>query len=48
MIAVPRASNPEHVQDNRAALDIKLTQNDPQLLDQSFPAPTKPIPLETL
>jgi diketogulonate reductase-like aldo/keto reductase len=48
MIAIPRASNPEHVQDNRAALDIKLTQNDLQLLDQSFPAPTKPVPLGTL
>ena len=48
MIAIPRASNPEHVQENRAALDIKLTQNDLQLLDQSFPAPTKPVPLETL
>lgn len=48
MIAIPRASNPEHVQDNRGPLDIKLTQNDLQLLDQAFPAPTKPVPLETL
>jgi diketogulonate reductase-like aldo/keto reductase len=48
MIAIPRASNQAHVQDNRAALDIKLTQNDLQLLDQSFPAPTKPVPLKTL
>src|ERR1700732_4128896 len=38
----------EHVQDNRAALDIKLTQDDLQLLDQAFPPPTKPVPLEML
>jgi diketogulonate reductase-like aldo/keto reductase len=48
VIAIPRASKPKHVQENRAALDIQLTQNDLYMLDQAFPPPSKPVPLEVL
>jgi diketogulonate reductase-like aldo/keto reductase len=47
-IAIPRASKQEHVEENRAALAIQLTQNDLELLDRAFPPPAKPDPLEIL
>ncbi|GAB3138330.1 aldo/keto reductase [Micromonospora sonneratiae] len=46
--AVPTASNPDHVRQNRAALEVILTEVDLAELDQAFPAPTSPRPLETL
>jgi len=48
VIAIPRASKPKHVQENRAALDVHLTQNDLFMLDQAFPPPGKKVPLEML
>lgn len=48
VIAIPRASKVEHVQENRAALEIQLTQNDLTMLDQVFPPPNHPVPLEML
>ncbi|HEX2987275.1 MAG TPA: aldo/keto reductase [Chloroflexota bacterium] len=35
--AIPKASNPEHVRENRAALDIKLTEEDLAEIDRAFP-----------
>jgi len=46
VIAVPKASNPEHVRENRAALDLILTEKDLEELDQTFPSPRKKVPLE--
>lgn len=46
VIAIPKASNPKHVRENRAALDLTLTQNDLEELDQAFPVPRKKGPLE--
>jgi diketogulonate reductase-like aldo/keto reductase len=48
MIAIPKASSSEHVQENRAALNIHLTDDDLKLLDREFPRPAEPIPLESL
>lgn len=48
VIVIPKASRPEHVRANRAALDIKLTDRDLKELDQAFPAPRQKIPLEML
>jgi diketogulonate reductase-like aldo/keto reductase len=48
VIAIPKSSKPEYVQKNRAALDIALTQNDLTMLDQVFPPPDRPVPLEML
>ena len=48
MIAIPKASRPEHVRDNRAALDIALTADDLAELDRLFPPPRRKEPLEML
>jgi diketogulonate reductase-like aldo/keto reductase len=46
VIAIPKASNPEHVRENCAALDLILTKKDLEELDQAFPPPRKKVPLE--
>ena len=48
LVVIPKASNPAHIRENRAAHDIQLTQLDLADLDQAFPPPTRKIPLETL
>ena len=48
VIAIPKAGRPEHVRDNRAALDLALTPEDIADLERAFPAPTRPQPLEML
>ena len=48
VIAIPKASRPEHIRENRATLDIEFTDEDRAKLDQSFPPPTRKTPLETL
>ena len=47
VIAIPKASRPEHIRDNRAALDITLTSQDLKELDQAFPPPDRKTQLET-
>ncbi|WP_341704743.1 aldo/keto reductase [Ferrovibrio sp.] len=48
VIAIPKATNPQHVHDNRAALDVALTETDLAELDRAFPPPKGPRPLEML
>jgi diketogulonate reductase-like aldo/keto reductase len=48
VIAIPKAGNPEHVTEDRGALDIRLTSEDLKHLDEAFPPPTKPVPLEII
>ncbi|MEO9899631.1 aldo/keto reductase [Nisaea sp.] len=48
VMAIPKASNPTHVQANRAALDLVLDDDDLALLDRSFPAPRRKQALEIL
>ncbi len=43
--AIPRSGRPEHVRENRAALDIHLTSQDLADLDRAFPPPTRKQPL---
>jgi diketogulonate reductase-like aldo/keto reductase len=38
-IVIPKASRPEHVRENRGALDIALTEEDLTALDRAFPRP---------
>lgn len=38
-IVIPKATSLEHVRDNRAALDLTLTQEDFAALDRAFPPP---------
>ncbi|SFN52667.1 aldo/keto reductase [Mycetocola miduiensis] len=45
---IPRAGTPEHVRENRAAVDLRLTEQDLNMLDQAFPPPRGPQPLEML
>lgn len=48
LCAIPKASRVEHVEANRAALDLRLTSDDLKALDERFPAPTGKVPLEIL
>ena len=45
MIAIPKAVSPEHIDENAAALDIVLTDEDLEQLSASFPAPTEKKPM---
>ncbi|MES2261165.1 MAG: aldo/keto reductase [Pseudomonadota bacterium] len=46
VITIPKAANPAHIRENRAALDIVLTAADLAELDAGFPRPRRNIPLE--
>ncbi|CDX50421.1 putative oxidoreductase [Mesorhizobium plurifarium] len=48
VIAIPKASRQEHVRQNAAALDIKLTAEDVADLDRAFPPPTRKRGLEMI
>ena len=48
MIVIPKATRPEHVRENRAALDLKLTEADLAALDRAFPPPKGRTPLGML
>ena len=48
VLAIPKSSNPEHVRQNREALDVNLTREDLNELDQEFPPPARKVPLEVL
>jgi diketogulonate reductase-like aldo/keto reductase len=48
IIAIPRAGSTAHVRDNRAAHDIRLTEQDITQLDRAFPPPKTKRPLEML
>ena len=45
---IPKATSAVHVRENRAALDLHLTEQDLATLDRAFPPPTKARPLEML
>jgi diketogulonate reductase-like aldo/keto reductase len=47
-IAIPRARSEAHVRENRAALDIVLTEDDLADLDRAFPPPRSKRPLEMI
>jgi diketogulonate reductase-like aldo/keto reductase len=46
--AIPRTANPEHVRENAAAAEMRLTEGDLADLDAAFPPPTHKVPLELL
>jgi len=48
VIAIPKAGRQEHVRQNAAALDIKLTAEDLADLDRAFPPPTRKRGLEMI
>jgi diketogulonate reductase-like aldo/keto reductase len=48
MIVIPKATSQEHVRDNLAAADVRLTSADLADLDRAFPPPTRRTPLGML
>jgi diketogulonate reductase-like aldo/keto reductase len=48
IIAIPKASNLEHVRENAAAASIKLTADDLATIDAAYPPPRKKRPLQML
>jgi diketogulonate reductase-like aldo/keto reductase len=48
VIAIPKAATPEHARENRAALEIRLTEQDRKELDRAFPPPRHHHPLEVI
>ncbi len=45
MMAIPKASRPEHIRENRQALEIHLVDEDIKELDRAFPPPNSPSAL---
>lgn len=45
VISIPKATNPQHIKENRAAMEIKLTAEDLQQLDRSFKPPSRKMSL---
>lgn len=48
VIAIPKASTPDHVRDNAAAAEIVLSAEDLSMLDVAFPPPKRRTPLEMI
>ena len=48
VIAIPKAGSAAHVRENRAAADLDLSDTDLARLDDVFPRPRGPVPLEML
>jgi len=48
VVAIPKATQPDHVRDNRAAIDLTLTPEDLGALDEAFPPPKARVPLAML
>ncbi|MFB2895665.1 aldo/keto reductase [Aerosakkonemataceae cyanobacterium BLCC-F50] len=48
VIVIPKSSRIDHIEQNYAAMDLKLSAEELNALDAAFPPPTKPVPLETL
>ena len=48
VVVIPKAGRLERVRENRGALQIKLTADDCEALDEAFPRPTGKTPLEMI
>lgn len=48
IIVIPKSSRIEHIDQNYAALDLKLSAAELATLNTAFPPPAKPVPLEML
>jgi diketogulonate reductase-like aldo/keto reductase len=48
VIAIPKASSPDHVRDNHRALEIRLSPEDLDAIDAEFPPPRRKRPLEMI
>ncbi|MBB3320825.1 aldo/keto reductase [Atlantibacter sp. RC6] len=48
VLAIPKASDMKHVEENVAALDVKLTAQDIEQLDAAFAPPDRKMPLDVV
>jgi len=48
VIAIPKTSDPKRMEQNLAALDLRLTEADHAALDRAFPSPRSKQPLEMI
>ncbi len=48
VIAIPKSSSVQRIDENLAALEIQLTTQEIEQLDQAFPAPSRSMPLAVL
>jgi diketogulonate reductase-like aldo/keto reductase len=48
IVTIPKAASAAHVRENRAALELRLTDEDLMELDRAFPPPHKKMPLKVL
>lgn len=48
VIVIPKSSRIDHIEQNYAALNLKLSADELAALDAAFPPPTKAVPLEML
>lgn len=48
VIVIPKSSRIDHVEQNRAALDLRLSAEELAALDTAFSPPKQPVPLEML
>jgi diketogulonate reductase-like aldo/keto reductase len=48
VIAIPKASNERHVRENAGSLELTLNADDLALLNDAFPPPARPQPLEMI
>ena len=48
VIVIPKAATIDHVEANRAALDVSLDEADIAALDQAFAPPRRKTPLDML
>lgn len=48
VIVIPKSSRIDHIEQNRAALELHLSAEELKALDPAFPPPIQPTPLEML
>jgi diketogulonate reductase-like aldo/keto reductase len=48
VISIPKASDPGHVRENAAAIDVVLTEQDLAEIDAVHPPPARKRPLDLL
>lgn len=48
MVTIPKSSSPERVKENHGALELLLTEEDRTALDEAFPPPKRPTPIEII
>lgn len=46
VMPIPRTGNPQHTEENAAAMELVLSQRELALINQAFPAPRRKMPLD--